>query len=159
VKMDPRVKASSGDLHAQFALETKIVDAMHRDFVTLTQLRNLRTALKNLQQSGGANTPVSVAGLDKKCSEIEGTEGGYGASFLSTPSGRSLVRLNEGLNTLLGIVDSADTAPTTQSASMFEDLSKALDEQLARWEEIQKKDLAVLNAELKKAGRGPLEVK
>ena len=159
VKMDPRVKASPSDLQAQFALEMKIVDAMHRDFVTLTQVRNLRASLKNLQQSGGAKISGPLADLDKKCSEIEGTEGGFGASFLSTPAGRSLVRLNAGLNTLLGAVDSADTAPTTQAGSSFEDVNKALDEQTARWDEIQKKDLPALNANLKKAGLRPIEVK
>ena len=159
VKMDPRVKASAADLQAQFVLETKIVDAMHRDFVTLTQVKNLRTSLKNLQQAGGAKTPPSVTDLDKKCSEIEGTDGGFGASFLSTPGGRSLVRLNAGLNTVLGVVDSADAAPTTQSASTFDEVNKALDEQLARWDEIQKKGLPALNAELKRAGLHPIEMK
>ena len=159
VKMDPRVKATLADLQAQFALGTKIVDAMSRDFVTLTQVRNLRASLKSLQQSGGAKTPPSVTDLDKKCSEIEGTEGGFGASFLSTPAGRSLVRLNAGLNTLLGVVDSADVAPTTQAASTFDEANKALDEQSARWDEVQKKDLTAINAELKKAGLHPVEVK
>ena len=159
VKMDPRVKASAADLQAQFVLETKIVDAMHRDFVTLTQVKNLRTSLKNLQQAGGAKTPPSVTDLDKKCSEIEGIDGGFGASFLSTPGGRSLVRLNAGLNTVLGVVDSADAAPTTQSASTFDEVNKALDEQLARWDEIQKKGLPALNAELKRAGLHPIEMK
>ena len=159
VKMDPRVKASAADLQAQFVLETKIVDAMHRDFVTLTQVKNLRTSLKNLQQAGGAKTPPSVTDLDKKCSEIEGTDGGFGASFLSTPGGRSLVRLNAGLNTVLGVVDSADAAPTTQSASTFDEVNKALDEQLARWDEVQKKGLPALNAELKRAGLHPIEMK
>jgi photosystem II stability/assembly factor-like uncharacterized protein len=159
VKMDPRVKASPADLQAQFALEMKIVDAMHRGFVTLMQVRNLRASLKDLQQSGGTKMPVSTKDLDKKCSEIEGTEGGFGASFLSTPAGRSLVRLNAGLNTLLGTVDSADMAPTTQAGSTFEDVNKALDEQLARWDEIQKKDLPALNADLKKSGLRPIEVK
>ena len=159
VKMDPRVKATPADLQAQSALETKIVDAMHRDFVTLTQVRNLRASLKNLQQTGGAKTPPSVTDLDKKCSEIEGIEGGFGGSFLSTPAGRSLVRLNAGLNTLLGVVDSADAAPTTQAASTFDEANKALDEQLARWDEVQKKDLPAINAELKKARLHPIEVK
>jgi photosystem II stability/assembly factor-like uncharacterized protein len=159
VKMDPRIKASTADLEAQFALETKIVDAMHRDFVALSQVKNLRASLKSVTQSSGAKAPALVADLDKKCSEIEGSEGGFGGSFLSTPAGRGLVRLNEGLNTLLGIVDSADTAPTTQAASMFEDVSKAIDEQLAHWDEVQKKDLPSLNAALKKAGLRPIEQK
>ena len=159
VKMDPRVKASPADLQAQFALETKIVDAMHRTFVALTQVRNLRASLQNLEQSGGAKAPASARQLDKKCSEMEGSEGGFGASFLSTPAGRSLVRLNAGLNTLLGAVDSADAAPTTQAASTFEEVNKALDEQLVRWDEILKKDLPALNTDLKNAGLRPVDMK
>ena len=103
--------------------------------------------------------PASATDLDKKCSQIEGTEGGFGANFLSTPAGRSLVRLNAGLNTLLGVVDSADAAPTTEAASTFEDVHKALDEQLARWGEVLNKDLPPLNADLKKAGLHPIDVK
>jgi photosystem II stability/assembly factor-like uncharacterized protein len=158
MKMDPRVQASAVDLEAQFALETKIVDAMHRDFVALSHVRSVHASLKSLQQSGGAKVPASAGDLDKTCSAIEGTEGGFGATFLSTPAGRGLVRLNEALNTLLGVVDSADTAPTTQAASTFEDVSKALDEQLARWDGIQKNELPKLNAALKKAGLSPIDL-
>jgi len=159
VKMDPRVKASVADLEAQFALGTKIVGAMHRDFVALSQVRSVRSSLKSLQQSSGAKVPASAGDFDKTCSEIEGTEGGFGATFLSTPAGRGLVRLNEALNNLLGVVDSADTAPTAQAASMFEDVSKALDEQLARWDGVLKNDVPRLNTALKKAGLSPIEVK
>jgi photosystem II stability/assembly factor-like uncharacterized protein len=152
IKMDPRVKTSSADLKAQFVLETKITDAMHRDFAALTQVRKLRARLKELQQSGGQNVQAAIADLDKKVAELEGVEGGYGASFLASPSGRGLVRLNEGLNRLLSIVDSADAAPTTQAVAMFGDVEKTLDEQLIRWTEIQKKDLPALNAALQQAG-------
>jgi photosystem II stability/assembly factor-like uncharacterized protein len=152
IRMDPRVQASSADLKAQFVLETKITDAMHRDFAALTQVRKLRARLKELQQSGGQNVQAAIADLDKKVAELEGVEGGYGASFLASPSGRGLVRLNEGLNRLLSIVDSADAAPTTQAVAMFGDVEKTLDEQLTRWTEIQKKDLPALNAALQQAG-------
>ena len=74
-------------------------------------------------------------------------------------TGRGLARLNSGLNTLLGIVDSADAAPTTQAVAMFQDLGKVLDEQLNRWNEIRAHDIPSLNESLKKAGRPPIEVK
>jgi photosystem II stability/assembly factor-like uncharacterized protein len=157
IKMDPRIKASSADLSQQFALEMKIVDAMHRDYVALMQVRSLRTALKEAANDKAASP--EVAALEKKCAEVEGAEGGFGATYLATPAGRGLARLNSGLNTLLGVVDSADTAPTTQAAAMFQDLEKVLDEQLDRWKEIQAQDVPRLNESLKKAGRPPIEVK
>ena len=157
IKIDPRVKVSSADLNQQFALEMTIVDAMHRDYVALMQVRSLRTALKEAAR-GKAASP-EVAALEKKCDEVEGTEGGFGATYVATPAGRGLARLNSGLNTLLGVVDSADTAPTTQAAAMFQDLEKVLDEQLDRWKEIQAQDIPRLNESLEKAGRSPIEVK
>jgi len=157
IKMDPRVKASPADLSQQFELETKIVDAMHRDYVALMQVRSLRNALK--QAANDKTASPQIASLEKKCDEVEGTEGGFGATYLATPAGRGLARLNSGLNTLLGIVDSADVAPTTQAAAMFHDLEMVLDEQLNRWKEIQSQDVPSLNESLKKAGRPPIEVK
>ena len=156
IKMDPRVKASAAELNEQFALESKIVDAMHRDYAALTQLRKLRAALKQAQPADTKNIPTEISELDKKCSELEGAEGGFGATYLETPAGRGLVRLNEGLSALLGIVDSADAAPTTQAKAMFQDLDKVLAEQLNRWSEIEVQDLPRLNNSLKKAGRSPL---
>jgi hypothetical protein len=159
IKIDPRVKASADDLKAQFALETKITDEIHRDYVALTQLRNLRSSLKELKPSAATRVASSIADLDKKCGEIEGGAGGFGATFLATPAGRGLARLNEGLNSLFGIVDSADAAPTAQATAMFGEVETALNEQLTRWEDVQKKDLPALNVELKKAGLPPVAAK
>ena len=159
IRMDPRVKASAADLKVQFVIETKITAAMHRDFSGLTQVRSLRAQLNELQQSDNPNVKSAAADLDKKAAELEGVEGGYGAFFLSSPSGRGLVRLNEALNNLLGIADSADGAPTTQLVAMFDDVEKVLDEQLGRWAEIQKREIPALNIELKQAGVPQLEPK
>jgi photosystem II stability/assembly factor-like uncharacterized protein len=159
VKMDPRVKASPADLDEQFALETRIVDVMHRDYAALTQLRKLRAALKQGPSADAKNIPPEISELEKKCSELEGAEGGFGATYVATPAGRGLIRLNEGLNTLLGIVDSADAAPTTQAKTMVQDLDKVLTEQLNHWKQILAQDFPHLNDSLKKAGRPPIELK
>jgi hypothetical protein len=63
-----------------------------------------------------------------------------------------LARLNAGLNTLLAAVDSADATPTNQDVSTFHDLNNALDQQLARWDEIKSKDVPELNLKLKRSG-------
>ncbi len=158
IKMDPRVKTSAADLKAQFDLEIKIVEAMQRDFDALKQVQKLRKALKGIPSSAAANLQSQIAELDKKAAEVEGSAGGYGAQYLSTPAGRGLGRLNSGLATLLAIVDSADAAPTTQATATFAEVQRALDEQLAKWAELRGKDIPALNHQLKQAGAGEIDV-
>ena len=148
IKMDPRVKASALDLKAQFDLEMKIVAAMQRDVDALKQVQKLRKALKEVPSSA-TNLQPQIAELDKKAEDLEGTPGGYGAQYLSTPAGRGLGRLNSALATLLAIVDSADAAPTTQATKTSAEVQQALDEQLTKWEELRKKELPALNQQLK----------
>ena len=156
IKMDPRLKTSGESLKAQFEMETKIVEAMQRDFDALTEVQMVRKALKQI--SSTANLQSQVGELDKKLVEVEGSAGGYGAQYLSTPQGRGLARLNSALSTLLTIVDSADAAPTTQAVATFAQVERALDEQLARWAEMRNKDLPAFNEQVKRAGLGPIEV-
>jgi hypothetical protein len=151
IKMDPRVKTSPDDLRAQFEMEMKIVEEMHRDFQALVQVRSLRKKLKDLHAEGKPKLQAAIAELDKKAAELEGTPGGYGATFLSTPEGRSLARFNTALKNLLGVVDSADSAPTSQAVATFAEVQKALADQLARWTEILNTDVQALNRELKQA--------
>ncbi len=117
-------------------------------------MRSLRSQLK---AASAKNPPSplaeSIKSLDAKAAAIEGSEGGYGSRFLSTPEGRSLARLNGGLGTMLAQLDTADAAPTTQEVSMFGEVEKALDEQLAAWSQLKSKDVPQLNEELKKAGQ------
>jgi photosystem II stability/assembly factor-like uncharacterized protein len=159
VKMDPRVKVSAEDLRAQFELETQIVNAMQRDFQALAQLRSLRSKLQEIQGKDGADLQSKIAELDKKAAELEGTTGGYGTTFLSTPAGRGLARLNAGLNSLLNAVDSADAAPTSQAVTTFDEVQHALEQQLDRWAEIQKQDIPALNQDLKRTGIAEIDLK
>jgi photosystem II stability/assembly factor-like uncharacterized protein len=152
IKMDPRVKASAEELRQQLDLETKIVDAMHEDYQTVQQVRALRRQLADLKtRAGQGRTATAVEMLDKSAAEFEGTKAEFGARFLSTPEGRSLVRLNAALNTLLESVDGADTTPTTQAIATFEEVQKVLNEQLTRWSVIKNEDVPALNAQLRSA--------
>jgi hypothetical protein len=152
------VKETTADLEAQFHLEIRITEAMHRDFVALMQVRNLRSRLKEQKHTEAQNVKSSAEVLDRKAAELEGTVGGYGATFLTTPAGRGLARLNGGLANLLAAVDSADAAPTTQAVAMFDQLEQALDEQLERWLQLQRTDVQALNQELKQAGMQAIDV-
>ncbi|MGA2424448.1 MAG: glycoside hydrolase [Terriglobales bacterium] len=151
IRMDPRVKTSPGDLRRQFELDQKIAGALHQDYEVLQQVRSLRLQLKALTGAPDV-TKKAAADLDANAAPIEGEEGDYGARYMSTPEGRSLARLNGGLNALVSALDTADAAPTTQQSAMFDELDKALEEQLSAWGQLKSKDIPALNEQLKKAG-------
>jgi photosystem II stability/assembly factor-like uncharacterized protein len=158
IQMDPRVKTSAADLGQQFNLQTQIADAMHKDYVVLMQVRNLRAQLKRIQPEGKLRDLVpALKDLDSKAGVLEGEASS--PTFLNTPEGNSFTKLNVGLSTLLGIVDSADVAPTTQAVAMFGRLQQALADQTKQWEQFQAQNVANLNANLKRAGATPLDPK
>ena len=107
----------------------------------MQEVRTLRAQLKPLAVLEAKNAKrkaiaKTATDLEAKAAAIEGEEG---ARYLSTPEGRTLVRLNGGLNTLVNGLDTADAAPTTQQSAMFIELDKALEEQLAAWDRTQVK--------------------
>jgi photosystem II stability/assembly factor-like uncharacterized protein len=158
IKMDPRVKTTFAGLQQQYDLEIKIADAMHRDYHAVQQVRGLRDQMKALQNNGAARLATEIGELDKKLADLEGTTGGYGAAFLTSPQGRGLSRLNAGLAELLGIADGADMAPTTQAVKMFSDVDAVLDQQLNDLNQLIEKDISALNSKLKQAGLAPLKL-
>jgi hypothetical protein len=147
------VKTSPEDLRRQFELDRKIANALHDDYEALQQVRSLRSQLKAMKIDGQAGIAKAASDLDSRAAAIEGAEGGYGSRYLSTPEGRSLSRLNGGFNAVLSALDTADAAPTTQQVTTFNELDKALQEQLSAWSQILSKDILAFNEELKKAGK------
>jgi photosystem II stability/assembly factor-like uncharacterized protein len=163
IRMDPRVKTAPEDLAQHFELDHKIAVALHQDYEALQHVRRLRAQLKPLAGPDKDKVkPAAIAKtadeLEAKAAHIEGKEGGYGTSYLSTPEGRSLARLNSGFSALVSALDTADAAPTTQQTATFVELEKALEEQLSAWAQLKSKDIPELNEQLKKAGLPPIDL-
>jgi photosystem II stability/assembly factor-like uncharacterized protein len=162
LRMDPRVKTSAEDLRRQFELDQNIADALHQDYEALQQVRSLRAQLKSPSLIGVEAKNAKFAAIAKTASEVEAKaaalEGEEGGRYLSTPEGRSLARLNGGFDILVSGLDTADAAPTTQQSAMFDELKKALEEQLSAWGGLKSKDVPELNERLKKAGLPLIDV-
>ena len=62
------------------------------------------------------------------------------------------IRLNNKMAALLGVIESAEAAPTRQSFTVFEDLSHRIGVQLAALDSVVRDDLPRLNALLRAAG-------
>ena len=149
IKADARLKVSQEDLAKQFDLLLKIRDKVTETDDAIIQIRDVREQV-NAENKRLKNDPrekaVADAGkaLDKKMTEVEEqliqTKAKSGQDVLNFP-----VRLNNHLVALGGVVGSADSAPTKQSYEVFDMLSKAVDEQLAKWKAIVSTDVAAYN--------------
>ena len=148
---DPRLKISAEDLKKQFDLMQQILGKVTEVHDAVRQMRDIRLQMaaldKRLKEEKDPNAKaVADAGkdLDKKMTTVEEaliqTKSKSGQDVLNYP-----IRLNNLLVALGGVVSSADAAPTTQYYEMYGDLSKQADEQLAKWKEIVKTDLAAYN--------------
>ena len=148
---DPRVQVSQEDLRKQFELMQAILGKVTQVHDAIQQMRDVRTQITGLnkrltQQKFAEAKAIADAGtaLDKKMTVVEEaliqTKAKSGQDVLNYP-----IRLNNLLVALGGVVSSADAAPTRQDYELFDELNKQADEQLAKWNEIVKTDLAAYN--------------
>jgi photosystem II stability/assembly factor-like uncharacterized protein len=149
IKSDPRLKITPEDLARQFDLLLKIRDKVTETDDAIIQIRDLREQIKAIN-TRMKNDPrakvIADAGktIDTKMTEVEEaliqTKAKSGQDVLNFP-----VRLNNHLVALSGVVGSADSAPTKQSYEVFDMLSKAVDEQMAKWKAIISTEVAAYN--------------
>jgi photosystem II stability/assembly factor-like uncharacterized protein len=153
IKADPRLKISSEDLARQFDLLLKIRDKVTETDDAIIQIRDVReqiNAINNRLKDDPPAKAIADAGkaLDTKMTVVEEaliqTKAKSGQDVLNFP-----VRLNNDLVALSGVVGSADSAPTKQSYEVFDTVSKAVDEQLARWKAIVSAEVAAYNSLMK----------
>ena len=83
---------------------------------------------------------TEIAELAKRAHELEGS------AAPGTP-GAGLSRLNETMASLLGSIETADHAPTTQAVAVFQIEQAELQTMLAEWSQLQQQ-LATLNQKL-----------
>ena len=149
IKADPRLSVTQADLEKQFELLLKIREKVTQTDDTINQIRDLRAQVKNIDtrlKDDPRQKQIAEAGkaLDKKMTEVEEaliqTKAKSGQDVLNYP-----IRLNNQLVALGGVVGSADSAPTQQSYEVFDMLSKAVDEQTAKWKQIVANDVSSYN--------------
>ena len=150
ITADPRLNVSQEDLAKQFDLLLKIRDEVSTTDDVIIQIRDLREQISAVNKRVGDDPKQKAivdAGksLNQKMSEIEEvliqTEAKSGQDVLNFP-----VRLNNHLVALGGVVGSGDAAPTMQSYEVFDMLSKAVSEQLAKWQAIVSTDVVSYNS-------------
>ena len=128
IKMDPRVKTPPAGLLQQFTLATKVAGMMRQDFQALQDIKQLRTRI---------GQPDSD--LDKQAAALEGSSRRPPGDEDEDEDAGGLTRLNNDLNTVLGVLEGADSTPTTQAASTVGELERRLQSLLSKSRELKAK--------------------
>jgi photosystem II stability/assembly factor-like uncharacterized protein len=157
LKLDPRVKVSQSDLEAQFNLLIQTRDELSRVYDTVNQIQDVRSQLaglkRRLPENAGAKNIVAAADdLERKLVAVR-------EAFLNldiSANEDSLAyppQLDAKLAFLAMDAGSADAAPTEAEQRQFQKLKRESGELLAKWDDLQRRDLAAFQ---KMASEGSL---
>jgi hypothetical protein len=122
--MDPRVPTTSQDLEKQFALESRLVQGLQEANQAIREIHEARAA-------GHINedTERKLAGGGRRGGEEEEAGGERRVT---------LTQIVGTLSQLLGVVDSADAAPTSQASRAAEQALSQLQSVLAEWQKVKR---------------------
>ena len=146
LKLDPRVKVSQQDLEQQLSMLLQIRDQLDLVYDTVNQIQDVRAQLTGLKRRLPENDnskaiATSADDLDKKLvgvrNDLINLDITANEDSLAYPP-----QLDARLAFLALDVRTADSAPTEAEQQQFQKLKRQSDELQARWNELQRTDLA-----------------
>jgi len=157
ITMDPRVKTSAADLERQFQMASKLAAGVGEFSVAVTRADDLlkQIAARSKEAAGNAELAAALTELEKKIGAAAGAGGGggFGSFGFAIPGNEptTLRQVSAAMGTLMGIVESADVAPSADATAASEKWEAAGKATMARWQAIQSNDVAGVNSLLEKA--------
>jgi hypothetical protein len=155
VAPDPRISLPAEAYARQFELARRIEEAQARVRAAGRENGALLAALAERKKGASPEIVQAIEALREKAAEVSGA----GPFWQLPKSLTTLTAVGQGLGKLAGAVDEADAAPSPDVVAGFEKIQPSLDAILSAWEALKTKDLAALNARLKKAGQAEIELK
>jgi photosystem II stability/assembly factor-like uncharacterized protein len=155
VAPDPRVKLAPEAYAAQHALARRIEEEQARAAIAERENGALATTLAERRKGASPEIAKAIDTLQARVAAISGappSPNGITLWWVPPKSTGSLRFLSGALDSLGTAVDGADAAPSPDAVAGFDKARAALATTLSEWEALKVKDLAALNARLKKAG-------
>lgn len=146
LKLDPRVKVSQADLEAQFKLLIDTRDELSRVYDAVNQIQDVRGQLAGLKRRLPEN--ASAKSISSAADDLEKKLVGVRSDLLNmdiSANEDSLAyppQLDAKLAFLAMAAGGADSAPTEAELRQFDKLKRQTGELLARWDDLQRRDLA-----------------
>ncbi len=158
--MDPRVKASNGDLAEQFKLSKQLYDewlALNTITESVRLVRGRLAELRPRAPEGDLKTHINA--LDEKLQAFLGAVGGGPGGGGGGGSARLSIATTSGrVRTLFSVIEGVDVAPTPQIASAAVEVLKDSRSLQESWLAIKSQDIPSLNQELRAAGLPMTEI-
>ena len=152
---DPRLSLPAEAYARQCELARRIEAAQARVSRANRQKDDLVKALAERRKGASPEVGKAIDALQKRVEDLAG-----GAAFWQEPKTLITLRaMKDALDKLARAADGADAAPSPDTVAGFEKIQAPLDVTLAAWEELKRKDLAAVNAKLKKAGQPEIALK
>jgi hypothetical protein len=158
IRIDPRLQGvNPADVERRLAFATEIRDRVTQANQAVLLIRGVRQQIAALRPQTTDSRILRDAGrLDERLGAIEGRIYQVRNQSRQDPLNYPIM-LNNKLAGLLGIVESAEAAPTEQSYAVFRDLSGQLDQRLAELNALLDRDLGALNQRLTRANLPAIE--
>ena len=146
VKLDPRVKISSQDLEAQFALATRLSAGMTESFEAYEQARSIHQQLEDaVKRAPKGEDAEAIESFSKEVGDFDGTSEDQDKK----PGLGGFDRIHGHFAGLYNIVTAADATPTAAAQAAAGDVEKSQEASEKAWKELLEKNLPKLNERLR----------
>ena len=163
VKKDPRVATTAEEYQRQLELSLQLRDKLSDTHQAILDIRDVRKQLDAVTERWKDSTDAkgileAAKSLNAKLTAIEEelhqTKNRSSQDPLNYP-----IKLNNKLAALLGVVQSADAAPTDQSRQLQEELTTAINAQTNKLAAVKRDDVPAFNRLVREASLPAIELK
>jgi photosystem II stability/assembly factor-like uncharacterized protein len=156
IQMDPRVKTPAAGLLQQFQASQQLYNDLLMVVPTADQVDAVRKQLDDLRpKAGQGDLGTAMDALNQKLQALAGGVTRRPGAGTEPPNlGNTRTRLLA----LLGVLQEADVAPTTQAVSAERELNQTAPALLQQWQRIKLQDIPALNTQLRNANLPELKV-
>lgn len=146
---DRRIEASQADLQAQFDFLKSVISKVTESHEAISDIRSVRKQLEGLKSrikadSSMAAVVIAADSLDKRMTAVEEalyqTKNRSGQDPLNFP-----IRLTNKLAHMNSLYGMSDSRPPKQAYEFMEEVSAAIDAELAKWYRIRELELKAFN--------------
>ncbi len=157
ITMDPRVKTPPADLQEQYRLSKRVYDGAYKLSVAINEAAAIRDQLKERRAHAQGSALEAIDGFRKKLDALAGEEGGRRRRAATEED--SLTSVRGSLLALMGILQDADVAPTTQTVASIAEVERKVPAVLNAWQSFTQTEVSTRNEKLRSANLEPVSPK
>ncbi|HEY7291730.1 MAG TPA: hypothetical protein VH583_17970 [Vicinamibacterales bacterium] len=154
IKADPRVRASSADLEMQFALGTRLTDALSVSYDSFMALKDVRATVSS-RLTNNLNNPNNLNNLSNLNRAVQAFDKKLDAIQTGTTAAPGVGVANRDLARYYEMLASGDGRPADRLRTSAIDSCQGLTKALDAWRQLNATDLPALNKQLAAAKQAP----